>query len=135
MSLPVLAFAALAALTVGAAAAPAAPAGLDAYRWKARPLVVIAPDAADSRYRTQMEAVSAAQAALRERDMVVVPALGPDSPLRKQVGSGSAAFQVVLIGKDGHVAGRWTAPVALPDVFALIDRMPMRRDEMRRQGQ
>ncbi|OYX87577.1 MAG: hypothetical protein B7X99_05945 [Rhizobiales bacterium 17-65-6] len=132
MSLPVLAFAALAALTVGAAAAPA---GLDAYRWKARPLVVIAPDAADSRYRTQMEAVSAVQAALRERDMVVLPALGPDSPLRKQVGSGSAAFQVVLIGKDGHVAGRWTAPVALPDVFALIDRMPMRRDEMRRQGQ
>ena len=132
MNLPVLAVAALAAFT---GAAVAAPAGLEAYRWKSRPLVIIAPDAADARYRTQMEAVSAAQAALRERDMVVLPALGPDAPLRTQVGSGGAGFQVVLIGKDGHVAGRWTAPVALPEVFALIDRMPMRRDEMRRQGQ
>lgn len=114
-------------------AAIAASAGLDSYRWKARPLVILAPDAEDSRYREQMAAIIAAKAGLEERDMVVLPALGPDAALRQRVGRDGAAFQVVLVGKDGHVAGRWTQPVALPDIFALIDRMPMRRDEMRRQ--
>lgn len=124
---------ALAAAILMATGALAASPGLEAYRWKARPLVILAPDAQDPRYVQQMTALSAARAGLEERDMVVLPALGPDAPLRARVGSGGAAFQVVLVGKDGHVASRWTAPVALTEVFALIDRMPMRRDEMRRQ--
>ena len=129
---PLPAVLALAAASVLAGGAFAAASGLEAYRWKARPLVIVAPDAADARYRTQMEAVKAASAGLKERDMVVLTGLGADDPLRRRFG-GDSGFQVVLVGKDGHIAGRWSAPVALPDIFALIDRMPMRQDEMRSQ--
>lgn len=129
---PLPAVLALAAASIFAGAAFAAASGLEAYRWKARPLVVVAPDSADPRFRSQMEAVKAAAAGLKERDMVVLTGLGADDPLRQRFG-GEAGFQVVLVGKDGHIAGRWDRPVALADIFALIDRMPMRQDEMRRQ--
>jgi Domain of unknown function (DUF4174) len=39
---------------------------------------------------------------------------------------------VLLIGKDGHTALQRPKPVNADVVFSAIDRMPMRRDEMRR---
>jgi len=44
-------------------------------------------------------------------------------------------FQVVLVGKDGGVKNRWTAPVGMAELFANIDAMPMRRREMRSKKQ
>ncbi len=43
-----------------------------------------------------------------------------------------AAFRVILLGKDGHVALQSIAPVPAARIEAAIDAMPMRRDEMRR---
>ena len=43
-----------------------------------------------------------------------------------------AAFEVLLIGKDGGVKLRRDKPVAAFEITALIDTMPMRQDEMRR---
>jgi hypothetical protein len=39
-------------------------------------------------------------------------------------------WQTALVGKDGGVKARWASPVDPDDIFALIDAMPMRRDEM-----
>jgi len=41
-------------------------------------------------------------------------------------------FQVILVGKDGTVKLRSDKPVNAPELFGLIDAMPMRQDEMRR---
>ena len=41
-----------------------------------------------------------------------------------------AATEVILVGKDGGVKWR-TEKLALPEIFARIDRMPMRQAEMR----
>lgn len=43
-------------------------------------------------------------------------------------------FEMVLIGKDGGVKARTNDLNALKDFLALIDTMPMRRAEMRSQG-
>lgn len=125
----------LAAAVIVASAAYAAPTDLASYRWKARPLVIIAPSEDQPAFKKQMAEVEAQTQALNERDMVVLKVTRSDDPLRTTLGVRGDAFQVVLVGKDGHIAERWSSPVSLSTVFALIDRMPMRRDEMRRQGQ
>jgi hypothetical protein len=42
-------------------------------------------------------------------------------------------LQVLLIGKDGHSTLQWSKPVSSEVLYSVIDRMPMRGDEMRRQ--
>ena len=42
-------------------------------------------------------------------------------------------FLFVLIGKDGGEKLRSSSPVATQSLFGLIDQMPMRQGEMRRQ--
>ena len=42
------------------------------------------------------------------------------------------AFEVVLVGKDGGVKERRTQALNPDELWAIIDAMPMRIDEMRR---
>jgi hypothetical protein len=37
-----------------------------------------------------------------------------------------------LVGKDGHTAVSSDKPLSADDLFARLDAMPMRQDEMRR---
>ncbi len=122
----------LAMTLLSATAAHAASTGLQGYRGKARPLVVVAQSTDQPEFRQQMAEIEAHKAGLAERDMVVLTSVAADDPLRATLGLRSGAFQVVLVGKDGHIAERWSSPVTMTAVFARIDRMPMRRDEMRR---
>jgi hypothetical protein len=52
--------------------------------------------------------------------------------LRQRLGMAPGAFTVVLVGKDGGVKLQQSGPVALSDIFGLIDSMPMRQREMLR---
>jgi hypothetical protein len=51
--------------------------------------------------------------------------------VRGAVGLPSARFGVALVGKDGSVALRQGQPITTRTLFAAIDAMPMRREEMR----
>ena len=89
----------------------------------------------DPRVTEQHAALEHDGAALRERD-VVVQDLTPEAARRdrRKLGIGrDATFEVLLVGKDGQVKLRRELPVAASEITALIDTMPMRRDEMRRQ--
>lgn len=57
---------------------------------------------------------------LLERDLDVVTREGADG------------FKVRLIGKDGGEKLSSTTPVTMPELFAVIDQMPMRQREMER---
>lgn len=114
-------------------AEPAAADRLDGLRWQARPVVVFAPSAADPRLADQAARFAAERSGLGERHMVVLTVTDAADPLRRRLGVTGEGFRVLLVGKDGHVAGRWSAPVDPDTLFALIDKMPMRRDEMRRE--
>ena len=59
---------------------------------------------------------------------------GDPTELRARTGCVPASNFVALIGKDGGVKLRDEAMVSNEDLFALIDSMPMRRQEMREQG-
>ncbi len=136
MPTPFLAAALLALATVHAGLTPAAasaPDPLSRHRWTDRVLVVSALRPDDPLLASQRQAFRAMRAGARERDLVLVEAVGdgPDARgIRERLGLDPSAFQAVLVGKDGGAKLR-SAGVLGPDaLFPLIDAMPMRREEM-----
>lgn len=85
----------------------------------------------------QQGILTAEEAGCLDRDIVVETFVldKTDKKLLKKYGISSAPFTFLLIGKDGHVALRSFKIVPKTQLFALIDGMPMRRDEMRRKKQ
>ncbi len=118
---------------------------LDRYRWQQRPLVVSAPAQDDPQLREQLQAVSAAREAFEERDMVLVILLNDAGssasgrPLttdeavaaREALGIPPDSFALRLIGKDGSVKLSGDDVLAMDEIYALIDSMPMRQREMK----
>jgi hypothetical protein len=99
-------------------------------------LVVVVGLPNDPRVGQQLAALQNDQAALRERD-VLVQDLTPDAARRERPELGvkpEAAFEVLLVGKDGGVKLSSLTPVPAADLTALIDTMPMRQSEMRRRA-
>lgn len=112
----------------------AAPDTLAAHRGASRILVVAAPSAQDPALAAQREALASARSGLKDRDLVVIEAVGASgeaASLRRQLAVPEQAFRAVLIGKDGGVKLTSGEPLPPQRLFATIDAMPMRRDEMR----
>ena len=119
---------------------------LDDFRWQYRILLVFAPDPEDVDYVKVMDRVRQTKRDFDDRDMLMVEVVGvtvrvADSldvspPAAEQLRVGFSVsvddFQVLLIGKDGGVKARSGSPHVLPEIYALIDTMPMRRLEMKR---
>lgn len=107
---------------------------LDDLRWKSRVLVVVAP-AGDSAAEQQRAIYQAAAAGMSERAIVLKEAVGESDrarQIRSRLSADGKRFQVFLIGKDGHTALSSNKPLSADNLFARVDAMPMRRDEMRR---
>jgi hypothetical protein len=124
------------------------PFALANLRWKQRVLVLFASTRDDSRLRRQLEDVRATQAAFDDRDMELVVVLKDSgshaagtltpqeaSRLRATLRVRPDAFAVLLVGKDGTTKRTADRPVPMQELYTLIDAMPMRRAEMRRQTQ
>lgn len=109
------------------------------YKDKNRVLLVFAPCDKDLRWQRQSAMLAGSRAQFADRDLVRLDvfAAGPkaDPSLRARYRVKPSQFRVLLIGKDGHVAYGGPTPVSLHTLTATIDRMPMRRDEMRRKGE
>jgi hypothetical protein len=128
----------LVACAAPASAAPAAP--VAAMRGERRVVLLFAPSRRDPAFVAQETDFAGTRDGLHERDMTVVTIVGDDvtgasddaGALRSRYGAAPAAFTMLLIGKDGHVADRRHVAVPADRLFAAIDAMPMRRDEMRR---
>jgi hypothetical protein len=126
----------LAGAALLAAALPVAAAGsdLDRYRWKSR-VLVIAAAADDPRAAVQARIAEAAGPGMRERDLVVVRAIGEGreaASLRRRLGLPATGFRAVLVGKDGGPKLTAEEPIPAERLFSTIDAMPMRRDEAAR---
>lgn len=111
---------------------------LQAARWQRRVLLVYAPTPADADLRRQRQLLETARPALQARDVVVQEVIAsqlsaPDRRyLHDRLGVPAAGFAVLLLGKDGGVKRRETAPLPPAALFSTIDAMPMRQQEMRR---
>ena len=124
--------------------AASAPFSIDALRWQQRVLVVSAPSEDDERLETQRETIAGARAEFADRDLVLVTLVdagtssADERPLTAEEADGvrerldirQGSFTVLLIGKDGTKKLASNEPVAMAEIYALIDSMPMRRREM-----
>jgi len=120
-----------------------APFSLSSHRGKHRVLVLTAPSADDALLQAQMNAVAANKADFEERDMLLVLALenggssaggqaltdGESAALRQSLRAQDGMFALYLVGKDGGVKRSAAVPMAMQDLYDLIDSMPMRQAE------
>lgn len=118
---------------------------MSGYKWKYRPLVVFAESGTNAALAEQRRLVATRRAGLAERDVVVIWVVGDSisaefgpgprqsaAALRSRYGAANNVFRAVLVGKDGGAKLSSSMPLGAAGLFATIDAMPMRRDEMRR---
>jgi len=101
---------------------------LAAERWKTRPVVVVVPQAGDALLAQVRDmalyTVVAGQGSRNDQPLEPARTRALLQALQLQA-QGPATF--VLVGKDGGVKLRQGATVDLRQVFAEVDRMPMRQ--------
>ena len=107
-----------AAITQIAMSAPSL-SSLREYRWKSRVVHVATPSLDDPVYQEQAAKLLTVFVGLLERDIVVLTDLK------------ATKFEITLIGKDGGKKLSQSTLIEPEELFAIIDAMPMRRDEMR----
>ena len=129
-------------------AQPTIDADLSDLRWKNRVLIVFAPAASNPARISMQRAVSDRQADVEDRDLVFIEIIGRDigrvnnTPLPEEANPQFRdrfrvdldTFRVYLIGKDGTVKLQEDEDVQLSAIFARIDTMPMRRQEMKKKS-
>ena len=100
------------------------------FLWTHRPIIVLADSPDDPRFIKQMSLLRADLAELAERDVIILTDTNPSlkSALRKQLRP--RGFMLVLIGKDGGVKLRKPFPWNVREISRVIDKMPMRRQEI-----
>jgi hypothetical protein len=121
------------------------PFSLGDYQWENRLLVVSASAPGDPNLARQLQQVAATRSEFAERDLVLI-SLATDGTsqagerqldptqveaIRAALGIDAGVFSVLLVGKDGGVKLSEEAVVPMDDIYALIDTMPMRQQEMR----
>ncbi|MFC6223819.1 DUF4174 domain-containing protein [Hymenobacter artigasi] len=108
------------------------------YRWKNRVLLLAAPTADQADFKAQKALLAAEKAGMMARDFVVLEifynqlSAADQQFLTKKTGISPSQFAAVLIGKDGGVKEKSSRPVEPTTWFNVVDKMPMRREEMRK---
>ena len=126
----------------------AEPLDLSRFQWKNRLLFLCAPNRNHPMFVSLHNSLSAQQAEVDDRDLVIFEILESDPSsintqslasdsalsLRKQYNVNPGEFAVLLVGKDGGIKLKRQDEIQLEEIFALIDAMPMRREEMRQKN-
>ena len=99
-------------------------------------VLVFSNSETDASLQEQRRLFAKQESAFSERDLLVFYFSGDDqqsTELRKRYHVAPGSFAVVLIGKDGGEKMTKAKPATPDSLFALIDTMPMRQAEMKRQ--
>ncbi len=103
---------------------------LEQYLWLKRPIVVFADTPNDPAYQLQMTRIMDDLGSLEERDVVIITDTDPAARTSVRQRLRPRGFSLVLMEKDGEVKRRIPAPRAVRDIVHVIDRFPLRRQEM-----
>ncbi|HKJ49362.1 MAG TPA: DUF4174 domain-containing protein [Christiangramia sp.] len=117
---------------------------LSEYQWENRLIVIFTDSDNSEKFQNQMEILNEDQKGLEDRKLKVLQAIPGNHQIvfpqktnwqnsnLYQKKESKTDFEVILIGLDGGVKLRQTKPVETKQLFGLIDSMPMRQAEMRR---
>ncbi len=103
---------------------------LSAYQWTHRPVVVFANSTEDVNYQRQIKMLEREIESLIDRDVIILTDTTPKlaTPLRDALRP--RGFALILFGKDGQVKLRKPFPWSVRELSRVIDKMPMRRQEL-----
>jgi hypothetical protein len=106
-------------------------ADLDAFLWVARPLIIFADSPEVPAFKEQMAMLAERWPELAQRDVVLLVDTDPAAkgPLRQKLHP--HGFSLVIIEKDGQIALRKPVPWDVREIGRAIDKMPIRREELR----
>jgi hypothetical protein len=107
---------------------------LDDFLWVNRPIVVLADSPDDPRFLEQLRLLEERLPDLKERDVVVITDTDPSQKTDLRQALRPRGFMLVLIGKDGGIKLRKPSPWSVREISRVIDKMPMRRQEIRTGG-
>lgn len=108
------------------------------YRWQKRVLLLAAPTAEQTDFKTQRALLDPEKAEMAARDFVILDVFydqlsaADQQFLTRKTGVSPPNFAAVLIGKDGGVKAQSRRPILPAALFGTVDKMPMRREEMRK---
>ena len=122
---------------------------LSQFQWKNRLLFLFAPNHNHPLFDGLQKSIATQQAEVADRDLVIFEILESGTSrmdtsdldpqvaqsLRDKFDVSPGRFALVLVGKDGSVKLNRHEQTRLEDIFALIDAMPMRMQEMRQKSQ
>lgn len=122
---------------------------LESLKWEKRPILLFAKSRSFAQLGKQLDLLRDYRPDLQERDIVVLSTTGNQETsaaigyvsidrgtarlLRRRFEPDMKGLTVILIGKDGGEKGRWTSVVEPQEIFDLIDSMPMREQEVKKQ--
>ena len=106
-------------------------ADLAQFVWTKRPVVVFSDSDADPRYVDQLELLMAGLAELEDRDVVVLTDTDPSAKSALRLKLRPRGFMLVIMGLDGGVKLRKPFPWDVREISRSIDKMPLRRREIR----
>lgn len=109
----------------------ASEADLNEFKWKKRPVVVFADSPNDPAFIDQIELLAREPERLEERDVVVIVDTDPDTPSAIRLQMRPRGFMLSLVGKDGQLKIRKPFPWSVREITASIDKMPIRKREIR----
>ncbi len=104
---------------------------LEPHLWKARPLVIFAPAEDDPRLLQQLDWLESRKDEIEERDVVVIIDVEGEESTALRDKYHPRDFQIILVGKDGQVKLRKPFPWDVRELSRAIDKMPMRKQEIR----
>jgi hypothetical protein len=128
---------------LAAAQTPSSPSLAQTLRqshWQKRVLLIGAPTTSQPDFQRQKHLLADAAAQMKERDFLVLEVPYDKLPAadqqywQKELNQSLTKFAVVLIGKDGGVKRTSAQPLPPADLFNTVDKMPMRRQEMKRKA-
>ncbi|WP_240473521.1 DUF4174 domain-containing protein [Thioclava indica] len=120
---------------IGFAPISGADASLDALIWQKRPIVVFADSPFDPAFKDQMRLLEERWPELAARDVMVIADTAPNPPSSVRLKLRPRGFSLVIIAKDGTVNLRKPRPWDAREIIRSIDKMPIRREEIRNGAQ
>ncbi|RNC80082.1 MAG: DUF4174 domain-containing protein [Balneola sp.] len=120
---------------------------LSNHRWENRVLILVTDDLENEYYQKQLKELEGNEEKLKERKLTIYRVwegqykIGLedqngwysvlDDNFSKLTTLSDSEFEIILIGLDGGVKVRETETIEVEKLFAIIDSMPMRAQEIR----
>ena len=96
-----------------------------------RVIIIFSDNSEDPNFTAQLNLLESRKNSLKERDVVVLIDTSPISKSNIRLKLRPQGFVFILIGKDGKIALRKSRPWSVREISRSIDKMPLRKQEIK----